>query len=130
MLEALSFNALMIFFYKNGGDSDEFFKLLMKIRDALFSVAYCAPETIALIQILTGMFFEDKREQLEAEKSYLTAMICAFQLHGDPRGRGNSTMPYSLFISWKLSLLALAEDKKLHDSEFAEELFDATLSGL
>jgi hypothetical protein len=36
-------------------------------------------------------------------------------------------MPYSLFLSWKLSLLSLAEDKKLHDSEFAEELFDATL---
>jgi hypothetical protein len=29
-----------------------------------------------------------------------------------------------------LSLLSLAEDKKLHDSEFAEELFDATLKSL
>lgn len=39
-------------------------------------------------------------------------------------------MPYSLYLSWKLSLLAIAEDKKLHDSEFAEELFDATLKCL
>ena len=29
-----------------------------------------------------------------------------------------------------MSLLSLAEDKKLHDSEFAEELFDATLKSL
>jgi len=62
LLEALALNALMIFFYKSGGDSDEYFKILMKIRDALFSVAFCAPETIAFIQILTGMFFEEKRD--------------------------------------------------------------------
>jgi hypothetical protein len=54
-------------------------------------------------------------------------MICFFQLYGDPRGRGNFSVPYNLFLSWKLSLLSLAEDKKVHDSEFAEELFDATL---
>ncbi len=65
--------------------------------------------------------------QVEAEKSYLTAMICLFQLYGDPRGRGNYAIPYSLFLSWKLSLLSLAEDKKIHDSEFAEELFDGAL---
>jgi len=50
-----------------------------------------------------------------------------FQIYGDPRGRGNFTIPYSLFLSWKLSLLSLAEDKKVHDSEFAEELFDASM---
>jgi hypothetical protein len=50
-----------------------------------------------------------------------------FQIYGDPRGRGNFTVPYSLFLSWKLSLLSLAEDKKVHDSEFAEELFDAAM---
>jgi hypothetical protein len=54
-------------------------------------------------------------------------MICIFSLYGDPRGRGNFTIPYSIYLSWKLSLISLAEDKKLHDSEFAEELFDASL---
>ena len=53
--------------------------------------------------------------------------MCIFYLYGDPKGRGNFTLPYSLFLSWKLSLLSLAEDKKLHDSEFAEELFDASM---
>jgi len=51
-------------------------------------------------------------------------------MYGDPRGRGNFGIPYSLFLSWKLSILALAEDKKIHDSEFQEEIFDATLSTL
>ena len=64
---------------------------------------------------------------MEAEKSYLTATICLLQLYGDPRGRGNIGIPINLFLSWKLSLLSLAEDKKLHDSEVAEEVFDATL---
>lgn len=57
-------------------------------------------------------------------------MICVFQLYGDPRGRGNIGVPYTLYLSWKLSLLSSAEDKKLHDSEFAEEIFDANLKCL
>jgi hypothetical protein len=131
LLESLIYQALLIYFYKNG-DSDELFKVLAKVRDALFTVTFCSPETIICIQILTGLYFEEKRDQLsiEAEKSYLTAMICIFQLYGDPRGRGNFTMPYSVFLSWKLSLLSLSEDKKLHDSEFAEELFDASMGCL
>lgn len=122
------YDAIQIYFYKNG-DSDELFKVLQKIRDALFLVSYCSPETLVMIQIITGLYFEEKRDQtaIEAEKSYLTAMICFFQLYGDPRGRGNFSVPYNLFLSWKLSLLSLSEDKKVHDSEFAEELFDATL---
>ena len=39
-------------------------------------------------------------------------------------------IPYTLLVSWKLSLLALTEDKKVHDSEFAEEIFDAAMRGL
>lgn len=85
-----------------------------------------------MIQIITGMYFEEKREQIpmEAERSYLTAMMCVLQVYGDPRGRGNFTIPYSLFLSWKLGLLSSAEEKKLHDSEFCEELFDASLKCL
>lgn len=75
---------------------------------------------------------EDQKDYhpIEAEKSYLTAMICIFQLYGDPRGRGNIGIPYTLLLSWKLSLLSISEDKKLHDSEFAEEIFDACLKSL
>lgn len=51
-------------------------------------------------------------------------------MYGDPRGRGNIGVPFTLYLSWKLSLLSSAEDKKLHDSEFAEEIFDASLKTL
>jgi len=73
------YDAIQIYFYKNG-DSDELFKVLQKIRDALFLVSYCSPETLVMIQIITGLYFEEKRDQtaIEAEKSYLTAMICFF----------------------------------------------------
>lgn len=67
---------------------------------------------------------------VESEKSYLACIICVMQVYGDPRGRGNFGIPFTLLSSWKLSLLALAETKKLHDSECAEEFFDATLSTL
>ena len=57
-------------------------------------------------------------------------MVLAFQIFGDPRGRGNYSVPYFLSFSWKLSLLSLADGKKLVDSELAEELFDSALSSL
>ncbi len=78
LLEALVYQALLIYFFKN--DNDELFKILAKIRDLLFLVSFCAPETLILIQILTALYFEEKRGALliEAEKSYLTAMICIF----------------------------------------------------
>ena len=82
-----------------------------------------------MCQTLIGMF-QDANEEIfpaESEKCYLAALICAFQVLGDPRGRGNYSSPFTLFFSWKLSILALAEGKKFHDSELAEELFDATL---
>ena len=60
----------------------------------------------------------------------MSSLINIFLLYGDPRGRGNIGIPYTLLVSWKLSLLALTEDKKVHDSEFAEEIFDASMRGL
>lgn len=57
----------------------------------------------------------------------MIALKSLFYLYGDPRGRGNLGTPYTLFLSWKLSLIALIDDKRLHDSEFSDELFDACL---
>lgn len=83
---------------------------------------------------LTGLFCDGSEEldqfPIESEKNYLLAMVLAFQIFGDPRGRGNYSVPYFLFFSWKLSLLSLADGKKLVDSELAEELFDSSLSSL
>jgi hypothetical protein len=74
---------------------------------------------------------DDSMFPIESEKNYLTALICMFHLMGDPRGRGNFSTPSMLMVTWKLSLLSLCtENRKVHDSEFSEELFDAILSNL
>lgn len=58
-------------------------------------------------------------------------MICMFHLIGDPRGRGNLSLPLMLLSTWKLGILSLCtENRKIHDSEFSEELFDAVLHNL
>lgn len=87
-----------------------------------------------MCMMLTGLIFDVNDEiesfPVESEKNYLVATVLAFQIYGDPRGRGNYSIPYQLFFAWKLSLLALAESRKLNDSELAEEMFDSTLASL
>lgn len=48
LLEALVYQALLIYFF-NSSETDELFKVLTKIRDALFTVTYCSPETLVVI---------------------------------------------------------------------------------
>jgi hypothetical protein len=57
-------------------------------------------------------------------------MVAIFSHLGDPRGRGNYCMPYSLFLSWRLSILAVQEEKKYHNAEFSEELLEAAIKTL
>lgn len=87
-----------------------------------------------MCMMLTGLIYDVNDEiesfPVESEKNYLVATVLAFQIYGDPRGRGNYSIPYFLFFAWKLSLLALAESRKLNDSELAEEMFDSTLASL
>lgn len=87
-----------------------------------------------MCMMLTGLIYDANDEienfPIESEKNYLVALVLAFQIYGDPRGRGNYSIPYYLFFAWKLSLLSLAESRKLNDSELSEELFDATLGSL
>jgi hypothetical protein len=68
----------LIYFYKN--NSEEYFKILAKIRDTIMAVSYCSPETLILMQILTGLFYEDKKDQNpgEAEKCYLIGLLHIF----------------------------------------------------
>lgn len=99
------------------------------------STSKCPPEVLIMSQLICGLHFEqfqdDQTFPIESEKCYLTALICLFNLLGDPRGRGNLSSPIMLLPCWKLSLLSLCiENRKVHDSEFSEELFDATLVNL
>lgn len=95
----------------------------------------CSPEVLATAQVVCGMNFEmvedDSIFPIESEKSYLTALICLFNIVGDPRGRMSSSLPFMLLLTWKLGLLSLSiENRKVHDAEFSEELFDAALHNL
>lgn len=86
-------------------------------------------------QIVCGLSYENVNDDsifpIESEKSYLTALLCLFQMFGDPRGRGNFSVPYMLLVSWKLGLLPISiENRKVYDAEFSEELFDSTLCNL
>jgi hypothetical protein len=86
-------------------------------------------------QIICALSYEQVQNSslfpIESEKNYLTSLTCLFQLIGDPRGRGNHSVPMMLLVTWKLCLLSLSiENRKVHDAEFSEELFDATLFNL
>ena len=105
----------------------------MSCRLSILSLVL-SPELIVMCMTLTGLW-QDMNEEMdqfpiESEKNYLAALIIAFQIYGDPRGRGNYSSPFCLFFAWKLSLLALADGKKTNDAELSEELFDSTLSSL
>ena len=132
LLEALTQQCLMTLLLEQ--DADSSFKVLQKVRDLLHQAFLCPPELIVMCMTLTGLW-QDMNEEMdqfpiESEKNYLAALIIAFQIYGDPRGRGNYSSPFCLFFAWKLSLLALADGKKTNDSELSEELFDSTLSSL
>ena len=132
LLEALIYQFMMTFFIESDQDSSQ--KILFKVRDLLHEAQVCSPEIIIMCMTLTGLFCDSSEEldqfPIESEKNYLLAMVLGFQIFGDPRGRGNYSIPYFLFFAWKLSLLSLADGKKLVDSELAEELFDSALSSL
>jgi hypothetical protein len=115
-------------------DSDSSFKILAKVRDLLHQAFICPPELVMMSMTLMGVW-QDMNEEIEqfpieSEKHYIAALITAFQIYGDPRGRGNYSVPFYLFFAWKLSLLSLADGKKINDSELSEELFDSTLISL
>jgi len=54
--------------------------------------------------LITALWSEtcSELELMEAEKCYISSMLCLFNLMGDPRGRGNNGQPLMMFIAWKL----------------------------
>ena len=106
-----------------------------KIKEYQTLSSKCSPEVIVMSQIICGLSYEQANDDsifpIESEKCYLTALLCLFQIFGDPRGRGNFSAPYMLFVTWKLGLLPISvENRKVYDAEFSEELFDSTLCNL
>jgi hypothetical protein len=116
-------------------DRDSFLKVCSKIKELQQAISKCAPEVLIVSQIICGLSFEEVHEEtmfpIEAERSFLSALSGLFAINGDPRGRGNRSPPLMLLVTWKLGLLSLSmENRKVHDAEFSEELFDAALQNL
>ena len=99
------------------------------LGNALGSSFKCSPENLIMLNI-AGAFAVENFPKIEQEKAYLSSLVCLLKLYGDPRGRGNFATPISLLLSWKLSILPMVQDRKIHDSEYAEELYDASLLSL
>ena len=55
-MEAFIYQAILNHFFEE--DPESLIKVLSKVRDQLFVRAYCAPETIIVILIMTGVLFE------------------------------------------------------------------------
>ena len=57
------------------------------------------------------------------------ALFRVHKIYGDPRGRWSWSIPWELFLTWRLSIISRLQGK-LHDAEYVEEIYDSTLLGL
>jgi hypothetical protein len=126
LLEAYIFQIFQYIFIEN--DIDQGIKILCKIRDLLYNCFSCPPEIVIMVETVSAILFENRNQQ-ESEVNYIMAMIGLNTLYGDPRGRGNVGIPLGLLYAWKLELSAKAESR-MHDSEFAQEIYDSILFSL
>lgn len=99
-------------------------KLISNLNNSLLS----QPELIIITHTLLGMMSENK-SLLECEQNYMMSLLILHKLYGDPRGRGALGIPWELFITWRLSIIARLQNK-LQDAEYVEELFDACVINL
>lgn len=102
--------------------------ILDKINLAMNTASLCSPELTIITQTLYGILYEPKHF-VECEQNYMVAILTLHKLYGDPRGRGGRGTPWELFITWRLSILSRLQGK-IHDAEYVEELYDATLMTL
>jgi len=77
-LEALLTQAMLCYFFEK--DQESLFKVLMNIEGILSKIYMASPEIILMYQLFWGLYHEDQKEALtvQAERCYLSAMICLF----------------------------------------------------
>ena len=67
---------------QNDYDRDQFMKVCQKIKEIQTFTYKCSPEVLSMSQIICGLNYEGIQDDsifpIEAEKSYLTALICLF----------------------------------------------------
>ena len=109
-------------------DQDEEQCKLISEKTFNFATPLSSPEMVIVIHTWAGILSETKSLP-ESEQHYMMALLALHKLYGDPRGRGGVAVPWELFLTWRLSIIARLQQKS-HDSEYVEELFDATVLSL
>ena len=126
LLEAYIMQILETFFFEQ--DEDQCKLILEKLVTYLNSSLLCEPEIVVIVHTLFGIIYESK-SLVECEQNYMMALLTLHKLFGDPRGRGALGVPWELFVTWRLSIITRMQSK-VHDAEYVEELFDATVINL
>jgi len=123
LIESYIIQLVLAFFGESDTDNQLCLTILERINAFANNSPVCSPELMITLHTWFGILSENKLF-LECEQSYCTALLILHKLYGDPRGRGAYGTPWELFITWRLSILSRLQSK-LHDAEYAEELFDA-----
>lgn len=79
------------------------------------------PELLIFCHTLAGVCYECRNNGMEAKYNYMCAFQAYLQLYGDPKGRGNCTHPWGIFLTYRLKALA---SKRTPDCSFMSELFE------
>jgi hypothetical protein len=96
---------LLVFFSETEIENNLCSSILEKINNLMNSSPVCSPELIMVIYTWFGILAENKLLS-EAEQSYAIALLIIHKIYGDPRGRGGRSIPWELFITWRLSIIA------------------------
>lgn len=126
LLEAYILQILVTYFLEQ--DEEQCKLILEKLVNYLNSSLLCEPEIVVIVHTLLGLIYETKA-LVECEQNYMMSLLTLHKLYGDPRGRGASGVPWELFVTWRLSIITRLQSK-IHDAEYVEELYDATLLNL
>ena len=125
LIEAYIIQMTLAFFGEADNDNQLSLSILERITAFANNSPVTSPELTIAIHTWYGILSESKLF-VECEQSYAIALLVLHKLYGDPRGRGGNGTPWELFITWRLSILSRLQGK-IHDAEYSEELYDATL---
>jgi len=125
LIEAYIIQMVLAYFGEGENDNRISLSILEKINNIVNNSPVTSPELTVTINTWCGILSESKLF-VDCEQSYAIALLVLHKIYGDPRGRGGKGTPWELFVSWRLSILCRLQGK-VHDAEYSEELYDATL---
>lgn len=97
--------------------------LIEKHIEDIRSLPFVPPELVLFGFTVAGVFYECSKNFTEAERYYIYSFLTFLEIYGDPRGRGNYSHPWALFLTYKLKELSQL-NKRTTDVTFMTELFE------